>query len=74
MGRRTAGERGPDEFAGGPWTGGRVEISFVEARGEREVRQVNLVIPEREGGEAVVEVRMGTAGADCRIRVIGVAD
>ena len=46
------------------------EISYVEPAGEHESRQVNLVVPQRGSGEATVEVGMGTASVECRVRVI----
>jgi len=47
-----------------------VEITYVEPAGENESRQVNLVVPQRASGEAIVEVGMGTAAVECRVRVI----
>jgi tRNA (mo5U34)-methyltransferase len=49
-----------------------VDISYVEAQGDSESRQVNLILPaDKPGGEALVEIGMGAASAECRVRVVG---
>jgi tRNA (mo5U34)-methyltransferase len=47
-----------------------VEVSFVEPPGETTVRQVNIVMPSKGPSESTIEVAMGTAKADARVRCI----
>jgi tRNA (mo5U34)-methyltransferase len=50
--------------------GRAVDVSYVEPPGESKARQVNIVMPTQGGGVANVEISMGTAKADVRIRVV----
>ena len=51
--------------------GKAVEVSYVEPPGEKEARQVNIVMPKRGRGEVGIEVAMGTAKAESRARCVG---
>jgi tRNA (mo5U34)-methyltransferase len=48
--------------------GRAVEISYVQPTGVSEARQVNLVMPREGGFEYAVEVALGAARAECRVR------
>ena len=53
------------------WVDGRAaEISYVAPQNGEEARQVNVVMPPRAAVQCLVEVAMGAARAECRVRVI----
>jgi len=51
--------------------GRSVDISYVEPESDRETRQVNVIMPAAGPGECIVEIAMGGAKAEWRIRRIG---
>ena len=51
--------------------GSPAEVSYVELPGPSEVRQVNIVMAPEGRGECLVEIAVGAAHAECRVRRIG---
>jgi tRNA (mo5U34)-methyltransferase len=47
-----------------------VEVSYVEPPGDSEARQVNIVMPKPGRDESTVEITMGSAKTDARVRCL----